>query len=104
MALGTGNGVIYLFEMPSGTLRAPLQDDEWVQHPKFGPARLILATRSDGISVWNSKTYRRVASFSGGTCSEGGPCVWQYFDEAELSPDGKLLATSDFRPLRRASL
>ena len=94
MAFGTGNGVIYLFEIPSGALRAQLQDDDWVQHLKFGPAGLIVATRSDGISVWNSTTYRRVSSFSGGTCAEGGPCVWQYFDDAELSPDGKLLATS----------
>lgn len=94
MAFGTGNGVIYLFEIPSGALRAQLQDEDWVQHLKFGPSGLLIATRTDGISIWDTISSRRVGSFSGGTCAEGGPCVWQYFDEAELSPDGKLLATS----------
>lgn len=72
MAFGTGNGVIYLFEIPSGALRAQLQDDDWVQHLKFGPAGLIVATRSDGISVWNSTTYRRVSSFSGEPAPKAG--------------------------------
>ena len=94
MAFGTGNGIIYLFEIPSGVLKAELRDDDWVQHLKFGPAGLLIATRTDGISIWDTTSLRRVGSFSGGTCTEGGPCVWQYFDEAELSPDGKLLATS----------
>ncbi len=94
MAFGTGNGVIYLFEIPSGALRAQLQDDDWVQHLKFGASGLLIATRTDGISIWDTIRLRQISSFSGGTCAEGGPCVWQYFDEAELSPDGKLLATS----------
>ena len=94
MAFGTGNGVIYLFEIPSGAAKAELRDDDWVQGLKFGPAGLLIATRSDGISVWNAITSKRVAFFSEGTCAEGGPCVWQYFDEAELSLDGELLATS----------
>ena len=94
MAFGTGNGIIYLFEIPSGALKAELRDDDWVQHLKFGPSGLLIATRTDGISIWDTTSLRRVSSFSGGTCAEGGPCVWQYFDEAELSPDGRLLATS----------
>lgn len=94
MALGTGNGVIYLFEIPSGVLKTELRDEDWVQHLKFGPSGLLLATRSDGISVWNTNTFQRVAQFYGGTCAEGGPCVWQYFDAAELNSDGKLIATS----------
>jgi hypothetical protein len=94
MAFGTGNGIIYLFEIPSGALKAQLQDDDWVQHLKFAPSGLLLATRTDGISIWDTISSRRVGTFSGGTCADGGPCVWQYFDEAELSPDGKLLATS----------
>jgi hypothetical protein len=94
MALGTGNGVIYLFDVPSGALKTELRDEDWVQHLKFGPSGLLLATQSDGISVWNTNTLQRVARFYGGTCAEGGPCVWQYFDAAELNSDGKLIATS----------
>jgi hypothetical protein len=94
LAFGTGNGIIYLFEIPSGALKAELRDDDWVQQLKFRPSGLLIATRSDGISIWDTTSLQRVSSFSGGTCAEGGPCVWQYFDEAELSPDGKFLATS----------
>jgi hypothetical protein len=94
MALGTGNGVIYLFEIPSGALRTELRDGDWVQHLKFGPSGLLVATQSDGISIWNTNALQRVARFYGGTCAEGGPCVWQYFDAAELNSDGKLIATS----------
>lgn len=94
MAFGTGNGVIYVFEIPSGAVKAELRDDDWVQGLKYSPSGLLIATRTDGISIWDTTKLRRVSSFSGGTCAEGGPCVWEYFDEAELSPDGKLLATS----------
>jgi hypothetical protein len=94
MAFGTGNGVIYVFEIPSGAVRAELRDDDWVQGLKYSPSGLLIATRTDGISIWDTTKLRRVSSFSGGTCAEGGPCVWQYFDVAELSLDGKLLATS----------
>lgn len=94
MALGTGNGVIYLFEVPSGVLKAELHDEDWVQKLRFGPSDLLIATRSDGLSIWSTTASQRVAFLSGGTCADGGPCVWQYLDEAELSPDGKLIATS----------
>jgi len=94
MAFGTGNGVIYVFEIPSGAVKAELRDTDWVQSLKYSPSGLLIATRTDGISIWDTTKLRQVSSFSGGTCSEGGPCVWQYFDEAELSPDSKLLATS----------
>jgi hypothetical protein len=94
MALGTGNGVVYLFEVPSGVLKAELRDDDWVQKLRFGTSDLLIATRSDGLSIWNIATSQRVASLSSGTCVDGGPCVWQYFDEAQLSADGKLIATS----------
>jgi hypothetical protein len=94
MALGTGNGVIYLFDVPSGALKTELRDQEPVLQLKFGTSGLLLATRTDAISVWNTITGQHVAWFYGGTCAEGGPCVWQYFDEAELSPDGRLIATS----------
>ena len=94
MAFGTGNGVIYVFEIPSGAVKAELRDTDWVQSLKYSPSGLLIATRTDGISIWDTTKLRQVSSFSGGTCAEGGPCVWQYFDEAELSPDSKLLATS----------
>jgi WD40 repeat protein len=86
MAFGTGNGVIYVFEIPSGAVKADLRDDDWVQGLKHSPSGLLIATRTDGISIWDTTKLRRVSSFSGGTCAEGGPCVWQYFDEAELEP------------------
>lgn len=94
MALGTGNGVIYLFAIPSGGLRTELRDDDWVQHLKFGPSGLLVSTQSAGISIWNTNALQRLARFYGGTCAEGGPCVWQYFDAAELNSNGKLIATS----------
>ena len=94
MALGTGNGVIYLFDIPSGALKTKLRDQDAVLQLKFGTSGLLLATRTDAISVWNTITGQRVAWFYGGTCAQGGPCVWQYFDGAELSSDGRLIATS----------
>jgi hypothetical protein len=94
MVLGTGNGVIYLFDIPGGVLRTELRDDDGILHLKFAPSGLLLVTRPDGISIWNMSTFQRLARFYGGTCAEGGPCVWQYFDAAELNSNGRLIATS----------
>src|SRR5262249_2071047 len=80
--------------IPSGEIKAELRDSDAVLGLKFGPHGLLLATRSDGISIWDPVSSQQKASFSGGTCPEGGPCVWRYFDKAELSSDGSLLATA----------
>jgi hypothetical protein len=51
MAFGTGNGIIYLFEIPSGALKAELRDDDWVQQLKFGPSGLLIAKRTDDMAA-----------------------------------------------------
>lgn len=94
LAVGSGNGVIYVFDVRGGRLRAELRDEDWVQELAFGPRGLLIAHRSDGISIWDTTSLQRVAAFYGGTCVNNGPCVWQFLDSADLSPDGKFLATA----------
>jgi len=93
LAVGTGNGVIYVFDVPTGSLKAELHDEDWVQELHFGPRGLLIAHRADGLSIWDTSTLHQVASFNDGECIKGGPCVWQFMDSAELSSDGRFIAT-----------
>ena len=94
LAQGAGDGQIYLFDVRSGALTKEFRDQDWVQRLEFGPQGLLLASRSDGLSIWDWKTGKQVADFDDGACSEGGPCVREFMDDVAVSDDGKLVATN----------
>ncbi|HMD86450.1 MAG TPA: WD40 repeat domain-containing protein [Terriglobia bacterium] len=94
LAVGDGNGIIRLFEVPSGQELKELHESEWVLQLAFDGPNYLKAGGNFGLSVWDISLSRRLTLIPEIAYDPVEGWTRRIYDNFDLSPDRKLLATS----------
>lgn len=97
LAQGDGNGAIRIFEVPDGRMVREIRGEGWHQQLYWGPSGLLASVRSYGLSIWDTVNGHQVSDVDTLACGDRGTCDLEFFDDVEISPDARLIATADRR-------